>query len=192
MRHFVIFFIVLLCGTQVAAHGQTSGRSYFGAPVVKYTVLRDQGAVMFGGRGGWNITPSLVFGGGLYGTVSEVDAAEGAVPGQPGPFDLKFENFGFDVEYAVRPAMPTHLTLGVFFGGAALHNVQDDTGDQEGETDFMLLLEPAVGVEREIADWLHLNFSVSYRLISGVEQPALEESDLNGPAAALAVKFGRF
>jgi hypothetical protein len=195
--HLMLVVILLLFGSQVATYGQTPsqstrGRSYFGAPVVKYTAIRDQGALMFGGRGGWNITPSTALGFGLYGTVSEVDGPEGNVPNVPGVFDLKFESFGFDLEYATHPEAPTHLTLNAFLGGGAVHNVKNNTSEQEGETDFMLLLESAVGVEREITDWLHLNFAVSYRLVNGVEQPRLNDSDLNGPAVSFAVKFGRF
>jgi hypothetical protein len=70
--------------------------------------------------------------------------------------------------------------------------MRDDTGEQHGETDFMLLLEPAIGVEQRVADWLHLNLAVSYRLAGGVEQSGLEGSDFNGAATTLAVKFGRF
>jgi hypothetical protein len=47
-------------------------------------------------------------------------------------------------------------------------------------------------VERKVTDWLHLNLAVSYRLVTGVEQPGLGDADVNGPAAALAAKFGRF
>jgi hypothetical protein len=147
---------------------------------------------MFGGRGGWNVTPSLLLGGGGNGTMTEVDARDGAVPDAPGPLDVKFESFGFDLEYAVRPTAPTHLTLSALFGGAAAHYMRDKTDEQHGETDFMLLLEPAAGVERRVTDWLHLNLAVSYRLVSGVEQPGLEDGDFIGAAAALAVKFGRF
>jgi hypothetical protein len=56
----------------------------------------------------------------------------------------------------------------------------------------MFLLEPAVGVERRIFDGLHLHLAASYRLVAGVEQPGLNEGDLQGPALALAVKLGRF
>ena len=197
MRRYVIVLMLLLFAAETMAQDQsaprgTSGRGHFGAPVIKYTVLRDQGAVMFGGRGGWNVTPSLVLGGGLYGTMTEVDAREDAVPDAPGPLDVKFESFGFDLEYAAHPAAPTHLTLHAFFGGAAARYVRDKTNEQHGETDFMLLLEPAVGVERRVTDWLHLNLAVSYRLVSGVEQPGLGNSDINGASAALAVKLGQF
>lgn len=138
------------CGAGSDTAPGFQGGSHFGAPVLKYTVLTGQGALMFGGRGGWNLTPSLMLGGGAYGTLSEVDAREGAVPDASGPLDVKFESFGFDLEYAVHPAAPTHLTLTTFMGGGAARYAKDKSNEQEGETDFMLLLEPAVGVERSV------------------------------------------
>jgi hypothetical protein len=147
---------------------------------------------MFGGRGGWNVTPSLLLGGALYGTVTEVNAPEGAVPDVSGPLDVRLESFGLDLEYAAHPSAPTHLTLGAFLGGGAAHYMRDKTNEQLGETDFLLVLEPAVGVERKITGWLHLNLAVSFRLVSGVEQPGLGDRDLNGAVATLAAKFGRF
>lgn len=195
MRRAVIVAMLLLLAGEAAAQAQVPSsrtRGYFGAPVLRYTALRDQGAVMFGGRGGWNITPSLLLGAGAYGTLTEVDAREAAVPGAPGSLDLKFESFGLDLEYAARPAAPTHLTLTTFIGGGAARYAIDETDEQWGETDFMLLLEPALGLEQRVTRSLHLNLAVSYRLVRGVEQPGLRNSDLEGAAIALAAKFGRF
>lgn len=199
--HILVPLMILLFVTLDSSFGQTidkesGGRGGFGAPVVKYTILRDQGVIMLGGRGGWNIAPGWTFGGGVYATITEVDARQGAVPlGGPDvvqPLDIKFECFGLDIGYAYRRIAPTHLTLNLFFGGAAAHYVKNKTSEQQGETDFMFLIEPAVGVERIITDRLHLNLAISYRMVSGVDQPLLKESDLNGPAVPLAVKFGRF
>jgi hypothetical protein len=124
--------------------------------------------------------------------VTEIHGQQEKVPDAPGPLDVQFECFGLDLEYAPRPAAPTHLTLSGFFGGGAAHYMRDKTDEQHGETDFMLQLEPAVGVEQRVSNWLHLNLAASYRLVSGVEQPGLENADINGPAATLAVKLGRF
>lgn len=147
---------------------------------------------MFGGRGAWGLTPSLMLGFGVYGTMTEVDAGSGAAPDSSGPLDLKLETFGLDLEYAHHPEAPTHLTLAGHLGGAALHHVQDGTSEQLGETDFLWLLEPAVGLEQRVAAWCHLNLSVTYRLVGGVEKPNLNNGDIDGPALALAVKLGRF
>jgi hypothetical protein len=138
------------------------------------------------------VNRSLVLGFSLYGTMSEVNAPDGAVPDAPGPLDVKFETFGFDLMYAPHTTAPTKLTLGAFLGGGAGHYVRDGTHEQHGETDFMLVLEPTAGVEQRITNWLHLHLEASYRLISGVEQPGLANGDFNGPAVSLALKLGRF
>ena len=194
MRQLVVVAMLLVCAGEAAAQEvalRPAQRSYFGAPVVKYTTLRSQGALMFGGRGALHLSPSLAIGADLYGTLTEVNARAGAVPAVPYQLDVKFENFGFDVEYGVHPSAPTHLTLATFLGGAAARYAKDKTNEQEGETDFMLLAEPAVGVDHRVTDWLHLNVAASYRLVRGVEQPALTSSDLRGAAIALTVKMGR-
>jgi len=197
MRLSAIVPLLILCptgaGAEDAAPGRgTGGRGYFGAPVVTCTLVRDQGALMFGGWGGWNLTPSLVAGVALHGTTTEVDAPEGAMPDSLGPMDVKFESFGFNLEYVANPGAPTSLTVNAFAGGAAIHYMQEKTGEQYGETDFVLLLQPAAGVEQRVTEWCHLNLALSYRLVGGVEQPGLQNSDINGLAVALACKFGRF
>jgi hypothetical protein len=192
----ILFAIVSLAGglpsaTVAQSTADGGGGGYFGAPVLEYTRLRGQDALVLGGRGGWYVTRGLVVGGGLYGTVTEVDAS-GAGMNAPGPLDLKLERFGLELEYHVSPAAPTHLTLGGFIGGAALRHVRDGTNDQHGETDFLFALAPAVGIERVVTGWMHLNLAVSYRFVTGAEPPGPGERRLHGPGAALALKLGRF
>jgi len=190
-----LFVVLLGCVVPSTAMAQTSdddgGGGYFGAPVVEYTRLRGQDALVFGGRGGWYVTRAIVLGGGLYGTVTEVDAPDGGM-NAPGPLDLKMERFGLELEYHVRPVAPTHLTFGGFVGGASLRHVRDGTNEQHGETDFLFVLAPAVGVERTVTGRLHLNLAVSYRFVTGAEPPGPGRSRLRGPAVALALKLGRF
>jgi hypothetical protein len=197
MIRLVTVAMLLTCAGEAAAQDSsarrgTQERGYFGAPVLEVTSLRGQGAVMLGGRGGLNLTPSLAVGVGLYGTLRQVDAPEGAVPAAPYPLDIKMERFGVDVEYAFRPAAPTHLTVSSFVGGGALHYVKSGTSAQEGETDFVFLVQPAVGAERRITDRLRLNLAASWRLAGGVEMSKLTTNDVGGPAITLAVKLGRF
>jgi hypothetical protein len=193
----MIVTMLLACASQATAQDRASredpeARGRFGALVLEVTSVRDRAAVMFGGRGARNVTPSLSVGVGLYGTLAGVDAPEGAVPGVPGHFDIKMERFGMELEYAVHPTDATHLTLGSFVGGGAAHYVKDGSGEQEGETDFLFLVEPAVGVERQVTEALHLNLSASWRLAGGVEMRGLATGDLQGPTLGLAVKLGRF
>jgi len=165
--------------------------AFFGAPVIRYTSLRDQGALMAGGRGGWYVTPALAIGFGLHGTVTEVDAPPEIMPALPYTLDVAVETFAVDFEYVPRPAARTRATVGASLGGAAGHYMKNGTSVQEGETDFMLLFEPAVGVERALARTVWLYLSASYRLLRGVEMLGLTTADLAGPSAAIAVKFGR-
>lgn len=169
---------------------QESGGAYFGAPVIELTRLRGQAAVMFGGRGGWYLTPSLAVGAGLYGTLTEVDAP--AQGGSPGPLDVKYEEFGLELEYHFRSAAPVHFTLAAFAGGATARYVRDGTDEQHGETDFMLLVEPAAGIEWSASRRVHVNLAAAFRLTGPVEQAGLRGRHLRGPAVRLAVKLGKF
>jgi hypothetical protein len=74
----------------------------------------------------------------------------------------------------------------------ASHFVQDGNKDQFGETSFMFLLEPALGLERRVTDCLHLNVGLSYRLAGGVKQQGMGNGDFSGASVALAAKIGRF
>ncbi len=193
VRVVVLLLLAASAGAQAPAAGvESAGASHFGAPALKVTTLRGLGAVMFGGRGGWSISPTLTLGGGAYATITEVDARDGAVPFAPGPLDIKFECFGVELEYATHRAAPTHVTLTSFMGGAAAHNAQDKSDDQFGETDFMLLWEPAVGVEKRITASLHVNLALSFRVVHGVEQAGLTAGDLRSAAVTLTAKFGKF
>ena len=196
MHRLWIVVVLLLSAAEGAAQESSgsagAGRGRFGAPVVRYTTIRGHQALMLGGRGGWNVSPYVVLGFGAYGTLNAVDAAPGALPMVAYPLDVKLETFGFDIEYAPRPYAPTHLTLAAFVGGGANHYYKDDTNEQEGETDFMLLLEPSVGVEQRVSGWLHLNLAASYRLVGGVEQSGLRPADVQVASVSLAAKIGRF
>ena len=85
-------------GAGPGARQNTTRRGYYGALVLKYTTVTEQGAAMLGGHGGWNVTPSLVLGGGLDGTLSQVDAQSGVVSAAGDPLDIKFESFGLDLD----------------------------------------------------------------------------------------------
>jgi hypothetical protein len=191
----VIVFPLLLLAAPVAADAQAaddgSGRGYFGAPVAAYTRLRGNGASMIGGRGGWNVAPSLTLGGGLYGTLTEVDAPPN-ISGASGPLDLKLEVFGLEAEYTLRRDAPIQITLSTFLGGAAARYTRDGTNDQHGETDFLFMTEPAAGLEREVLTWLRVNLAACYRFVAGVEQEGLRTGDLAGPVVRLTLKLGRF
>jgi len=169
----------------------------FGGPVVKFTAIYDQSALMIGGRGGWIINHSLVIGGGGYAVVNEVHAPEGALPFEEFPLDIEFSYGGFELEYIIHPKSLVHFSIYMLIGGGAMNYVKDvgpviESNEQAGETDFVFVLEPAVNAELNVTKWFRLNAGISYRLVTGVEQERLKESDFNGLAATLIFKFGKF
>lgn len=168
----------------------------FGAAVVKFTSVNGQGAIMVGGRGGWILNHSLVLGGGAYAVVNEINAAPEILPFE-GPLDIEFGYLGFEVEHIFNPNSLTHYSLYAFIGGGATNFVKDvgpvwRSNEQVGETAFMFVLEPAANAEVNVTPWFRLNAGVSYRVVAGVSQVGLKDSDFTGLTATLTFKFGRF
>ena len=201
MRYLIFFIVLITFISESAAQEETLVKSDtesggFGAPVLKYTSIYGQNALMIGGRGGWIINHSFVIGGGGYGTVTEVDAPEGIFP-ELGPLDLKLEYGGFELEYILNPKSLAHFSFYILIGGGSIKFSKDagshDEGDHTvGPDDFVFVMEPAINGEMNITDWFHINAGVSYRIITDVEQEQLENSDFSGVTGNLTFKFGSF
>lgn len=202
MRHlvFVIMVLVLVLNataqeeeTLFKGNFETGG---FGGPVVKFTSINGQSAIMVGGRGGWIINHVLVIGGGGYGVASEINAPEGVLPLE-GPLDVEFGYGGFELEYIVHPKSLVHFSFYNFIGGGATNFVKDagpvtESSEQVGETDFLFVWEPAVNAELNVTTWFRLNAGLSYRLVTGVSQEGLENRDFSSMSAIITFKFGKF
>jgi hypothetical protein len=201
MRHLMFVGMLIMFVTNGVAQEETllkgdikSGG--FGGPVIKFTSIHNQSAVMVGGRGGWIINHSLVIGGGGYGVVNEIDAPEGVLPNQ-GPLDIEFGYAGLELEYIFHPQSLLHFSIYTLFGGGDNHFVRDvgpvsESNQTTGESDFVFVLEPAVNAELNVTKWFRLNAGISYRLVTHVEQEELDESDFSGMAGILTFKFGKF
>ncbi|HAV22196.1 MAG: hypothetical protein A2X67_00845 [Ignavibacteria bacterium GWA2_55_11] len=201
MRLLMLSLVLCVCATDLRAQEQTlfsleNQTGGFGAPVVKFTSVNGQTAIMAGGRGGWVFDHSFSIGGGGYGVVSEVDAASNILPIE-GPLDIEFGCLGLELEYFFDPASLTHYTVSAFVGVGATNFVKDvgsvfESNQQTGETAFMFLLEPGVHAELNLAKTFRLNAGVSYRLAMGTDQVGLDDSDFSGFSASLELKIGTF
>jgi hypothetical protein len=201
MRYLVFTITLFAFAANVAAQEETLFKggletTGFGGPVIKYTSVHNQGAMMVGGRGGWIINHSLVIGGGGYAVVTEVDAPAGVLPLE-GPLDIEFGYGGLELEYIVDPKSLGHFGIYALIGGGAINYVKDvgpvnRSNEQAGETNFVFVLEPAVNAELNVTTWCRLNAGASYRLVTGVSQSGLKNRDLNGVTATLTFKFGNF
>jgi len=137
-----------------------------------------------------------VLGGGGYGVVTEIDAPKGVLPLE-GPLDIKFGYVGFEAEYIFDPNSLAHFSIYPLIGGGTINFAKDvgpvtESNQTIGESDFVFVLEPAVNAELNVTTWLRLNGGASYRLVTGVSQPGLSDSDFSGVAATLIFKFGNF
>jgi hypothetical protein len=199
MRHLVFVIMLFAFAANMSAQElikddfESGG---FGGPVIKFTSINNQSALMLGGRGGWIINHSLVLGGGIYGVVNEINAPEGVLPLE-GPLDIEFGYLGFEVEYIFHPMSLFHFSIYTLIGGGATNFVKDvgpvtESNEQAGESHFMFVLEPAIGAELNITTWFHLNGGVSYRVTGGVNQVGLNDRDFSNIAATLTFKFGKF
>ena len=202
MRHLVLVLMLILFAANTAAQEQTllkseEGWGGFGAAVIKVTSIKDHSAIMFGGRGGWVINHSLLIGGGLYSIVSKVDAEKGVLPFEEAPLNVDLSYFGLEAEYIIRPADIWHYSGYIFIGAGSTRYVKDTgttfkSSEQSGESDIVFVTEPSVNAELNITAWFHLDAGLSYRLVTGVNRPGLENNDLSGITGTLTFKFGKF
>jgi len=201
MRTLAFVITVFVCVENTAAQEETLFKgdvesSGFGGPVVKFTSVHNQNALMVGGRGGWIINHSFIIGGGGYGVVTEVDAPAGVLPLE-GPLDIEFGYGGLELEYVIDPKSLGHFSIYTLIGGGATNYVKDvgpvsRSNQQTGETGFFFVLEPAVNAELNVTKWFRLNAGVSYRFVTGVSQVGLKDQDFTGLTATLTFKFGSF
>jgi len=206
MRHFLLLILLTTCTMTLFAQDDNLSEytrviGGFGGPVVKYTRVYGQGAIMFGARGGWVINHSLIIGGAIYGIVSEVNAPTVVPPADTitpaGPMSLQLSCFGLESEYVFHPDTWIHYGVYGFIGGGSIRYVRrlNPSGNRDtrvDDSDLALVFEPGANIEVNLNPWVRLMTGVSYRIVSGVSQIGLTNSDLRGFAVSLTLKLGNF
>ncbi len=155
----------------------------FLGPVVKFSELNDQFAVLVGGSAGFIINRSLVIGGAGYGLVNEIE------PGAPRNRLLDFGYGGLFLGYVNRSRKLVHLSIHSLIGGGGLHYRYDYYDDW---IDAIFVFEPGADLMLNVTKRFRIGFGGSYRFVSGVDLDGLSNSDISGPSASLVFKFGRF
>ncbi len=194
----LIMIILLIAMQQIYAQEKTlvSSGEYasggFGAPVLKYTSINKQGALMLGGRGGWIINHSFVLGGGIYGVASKVTGDilnEDIIEGEQDK--IHFMYGGFEFEYIFTPMRVFHISLYTLLGAGNIFylNLYEENHNM-GQAFFVV--EPAVNIELNITTFFHLAFGVSYRYTSGANYQTISDTDVSGFNGMLTFKFGKF
>ena len=196
--------LILMLSVPVLAQQQTliKGRlthGGFAGPVIKYSQMLDQDALLVGIRGGWILGSSLYIGGAGYGLVNHVESfSQYAGTDSATVRYLGFAYGGLELGGILASDRIIHITSQVLFGaGGVVHTNRDnwddfefDLDNQEGDAFF--ILEPAIDIELNITSFFRICFGASYRLVTGIEMDDFTNSDLNGFSGVFTLKFGRF
>ena len=171
----------------------------YGGPVVRVGSVLGEPAVFAGGYGGWFINRTIMLGGGGFGLVNNISAPDeaGLINGRQPSVGLGYG--GAMIEFTGSSNSLVHYTAHLLVGGGGAgyylrHDNDWDTDDDShrNDSDAFFAMEFGVGVELNVASFFRINAGGSYLFVNGVELPGLADSDIGGPAAYLALKFGKF
>lgn len=198
MKSILIIVLILALALPAFAEDETLlGGEFscggYGGPVVKFTSIDNDFAVMAGGRGGWIVNHSFVLGAGGYGLVQD------NIDRYPISFDrnnfLTMGYGGFMMEYDFSPHRLVHGSGIILIGGGELSRAISgpyhwETLDNTGDGFFVV--EPEVDVTVNMTSFMRISTGASYRFVSDVEMSGLTNGDISGPAATLTLRFGKF
>jgi hypothetical protein len=172
---------------EIHTHGNHISQGGFGGPMVRFTEMNGQFAVLGGGHGGWVIDRHFILGGGGYALIgTNIDVPFGGTPGVRS--HLSFGYGGLEMQYVDRPANPVHfLVFGLAGGGSAAYH----TGASH-QNDGVFVIEPGIVFTVHFTRAIHFNVGGTYRFVLGVDLPGLTDTNLSGFAGALGVDFGHF
>ncbi|KPK00771.1 MAG: hypothetical protein AMS20_14985 [Gemmatimonas sp. SG8_28] len=176
----------VLFGTPALAQEQTlvSGgleSGGFGAPVVRFSQVNGQFAVLAGGRGGWIINHTFVIGAAGYGVATDVQVA-----GNPNRRGLEFGYGGVDLEVVIGSDALIHATAQALIGGGAF------VLNYGGPTDGVFVFEPGLNVDLNVTPFMRLGLGGGYRWVTDVDLIGFSDSDFSSFFGSVVLKFGSF
>jgi hypothetical protein len=167
----------------------------YGAFSFSYTQINGKDAFLMGARGSWVIGHSFAIGLGGCGFVDNVDY-HGWVNSTPYN-SLGGGYGGLYLEPIIAPRFPVHLSFPILLGVGGITNMPinqnlDNWIPDETNSDTYLVFEPAVELEFNMTHHLRMAATFSYRITSGISMIDTDPDVLEGMAAGLIFKFGRF
>lgn len=189
--YIAITFSFLVLGT-TKAQGFESGA--FGAPVIKYSKIVNQSALIIGGKWGWVINKRFSIGTGFYSLVTGVNTHY--VDTQSGQTVLfKYNYGGLELEFLALKDSKFNVTIDMLLAGGGQNFYAEKNNNAKtnfGTSDF-LLWEPQIDFEYELYNWLHIDAGLSYRMISSYNKVFnVDKNELEGTTFLLNFKFGKY
>ena len=191
----IIMLLLLTAGVAGGAEQTLIGgpleHGGYGGPVVKFSSIGNEFAVLVGGQGGWIINHKLVMGIGGYGLVTDHRL--------PHPWSTFYESDkltvgygGLFIGYMDNSDRIVHPVLQALIGGGAISPRTHDEYRDHHDHDAFFVIEPQMGVEVNFTTFMRVETSLGFRWVNGVEAFGYTDSDISGPAGSLIFKFGRF
>ncbi len=159
----------------------------FGGPLIKWTKINDDFAVLVGGRGAFVFNHFLAIGGGGYGLVNDVLINTSNPPLQ---WYMDFGYGGVVLECILGSRKLIHLSTSALIGGGSVsyhRNWYEYT-----DPDFFFVMEPALDIELNVSRYFRIGIGGSYRWINGIQYSEISNRSMSGPSAVLTFKFGSF
>lgn len=182
----VVLLVVLLATTTmplmsqeretVVGRGVTHGG--FGGPELRFAELDDENTILAGAKGAWLIDHAYYLGLAGFGAIEKV-----------GDYDLNFGYGGIVMGYI----FPTHraFTYSVEFL-AGVGNVRDDNNRRRDKDDSVVVFEPAVYIQVNLARFANLNIGFSHRWVRESNTPGTSDDELSYYALITNFMFGSF
>jgi hypothetical protein len=158
----------------------------FGGPVIKFSEVNNEFAVLVGGYGGFTINRAFMIGGGGYGLTNEITTSVYPY----GPLYLKCGYGGLLLGYTLGSRKVAHLTFHSLIGGGAVSLEPNYFYDWYDDAFFVF--EPGLDLEFNITQHFRMGIGGTYRFIQGIDTYGLTDEDVSGPAVSLTFKFGMF
>lgn len=175
----------------------------YGAAETKFSTVNSQMALLIGGRGGVIINHSFTLGIAGYGLVTS-HRIENYKVSDPYWTDsipyLRVGYGGLHLGLAIEPSRLVHITGGLLIGaGGAAYTREysynhwgNDYNIKSYNSSAFFVLEPQIGVELNLTNFMRIEASGTYRYVSGLDLPATKNGDIGGPSGTLSIKFGKF
>jgi hypothetical protein len=168
----------------------------YGSLLLRSGALNGDPALFIGARGGWLLGHQLLIGFAGMGQTLTVDAPSEAALDNPHAQNLEFGYGGLWFAYHVMPELIVHPVASVFIGAGGLtfsdRHFHDDEANQTDYTaNGVFVVEPEVDLELNVADFMRLQLTLSYRQVVGVDMPGLKSSDVSGVTGGIAAVFGK-
>ncbi len=199
-------FILTIASPSVAEETLLTGQiahGGYGGPVIKFTQLNGEFAVLGGLQGGWIIDHTFVLGAAAIGLATDhhPQSVPAGLPYTRDELRTDYGYFGIMLSYVGMSDRVLHPTFDILIGGGDLqgsnHDMDWSMEDNASENrywhqDKFFVLEPTVNGELNIIDFMRLDLGLGYRLVSGVEGWGFSNSDVGGISGSATLKFGKF